>query len=44
VLLILEKRKLQGDLLMAFQFTKRIYKRNRERLFIRAYSDRTRYN
>ena len=40
----LEKRKLQGDLLAAFQYLKRAYKKAGEVLFTRACNDRTRGN
>ena len=43
-LLTLEKRKLQGDLIVAFQYLKKVYKQERERLFVRVDSDRTRGN
>jgi len=38
----LEKRRLQGDLVAAFQYTKGAYKKGEERLFTRACSDKTR--
>jgi len=38
----LEKRSLQGDLIAAFQYLKRVYKKGGDKLFIRACSDRTR--
>lgn len=38
---ILENKRLQGDFLMAFQYIKKAYEKNRERLFFRACSDRT---
>ena len=38
----LEKRRLQGDLIVAFQYLKRVYKKAREGLCARACSDRTR--
>lgn len=41
-LFILENKRLQGDFLMAFQYIKKAYEKNRERLFSRACSDRTR--
>ena len=41
---LLEKRKLQGDLTVAFQYVKEAYKQEGERLFMRVYSDRTRGN
>ena len=37
----LEKRKLRGDLIAAFQYLKGAYKKAGERLFTRACSDRT---
>ena len=40
----LEKRRLQGDLLVAFQYLKGAYKKEEERLFTRVDSDRTRGN
>jgi len=40
----LEKRKLWGDLIVAFQYLKRPYKKDGERLFSRACCDRTRGN
>ena len=40
----LEKRKLQGDLIAAFQHLKGAHKKAREGLFTRACSDRTRGN
>ncbi|KAK4827216.1 hypothetical protein QYF61_015244 [Mycteria americana] len=40
----LEKRRLQGDLIVAFQCIKEAYKKDRERLFTKACSDRTRSN
>ena len=38
----LEKRRLQGDLTVAFQYLKGVYKQEGERLFTRVDSDRTR--
>ena len=40
----LEKRKLWGDLIVAFQYLKRAYKQEEEWLFTRVDSDRTRGN
>ena len=40
----LEKRRLQGDLIVAFQYLKGAYKQEGERLFTRVDSDRTRRN
>ena len=40
----LEKRRLQGDLIAAFQYPKGAYKKAGEGLFTRACSDRTRGN
>ncbi|GAB0184615.1 hypothetical protein GRJ2_000926800 [Grus japonensis] len=40
----LEKRRLQGDLIVAFQFLKGAYRKDGEGLFIRDCSDRTRGN
>ena len=37
----LEKRRLQGDLIAAFQYLKGAYKKAREGIFTRACSDRT---
>ena len=37
-------RRLQGDLTAAFQYLTRAYKEDRERLFAKAFSDRTRDN
>jgi len=38
----LEKRRLRGDLIAAFQYLKRAYKKAGEGIFIRECSDRTR--
>ena len=40
----LEKRRLQGDLIVAFQYLKGVYKQEGERLFTREDGDRTRAN
>ena len=40
----LEKRRLQGDLSVAFQYLKGAHKQEGERLFMRVDSDRTRGN
>jgi len=40
----LEKRRLQGDLIAAFQYLKRAYRKDRENLFSKACCDRTRSN
>ncbi|KAK4805314.1 hypothetical protein QYF61_018061 [Mycteria americana] len=40
----LEKRRLRGDLIAAFQYLQRLYKQAGEGLFTRAHSDRTRGN
>ena len=39
-----EKRRLQGDLIVAFQYSKGVYKQEGERLFMGVVSDRTRGN
>ena len=43
-LLSLEKRRLWGDLIVAFQYLKGLYKQEGERLFTSMNSDRTRGN
>jgi len=40
----LQKRRLRGDLMVAFQYLKGVYKQEGERLFTRVDSDRTRGN
>ena len=40
----LEKRRLQGDLTVAFQYLKGVYKQEGEQLFMRVDSDRTKGN
>ena len=37
----LEKRRLRGHLIVAFQYLKRAYKKDRDRLFTKACCDRT---
>ncbi|KAK4832296.1 hypothetical protein QYF61_021695 [Mycteria americana] len=44
VLFSLEKRRLQGGLIAALQYLKGAYRKDGDRLFIKAYSDRTRRN
>ena len=39
-----EKRKLRGDLMVAFQYLKGAYKQEGEQLFVRVDGDRTRGN
>lgn len=41
---LLEKKKLQGDLVVGFQYIKRAYKKIGKRLFFKACSERTRGN
>ena len=43
-LFILKKRRLRGDLIAAFQYLKRAYKKDGERLFAESDNDRTRGN
>jgi len=43
-LLSLEKRRLRGDLIVAFQYLKWVYKQEGQRLFTRMDSDKTRGN
>jgi len=43
-LVSLEKRRLWGDLLVAFHYLKGVYKQEAVRLFTRMDSDRTRWN
>ena len=43
-LLSLEKRRLQGDLIEIFQYLNIVYKHERNQLFTRVYSDRTKEN
>ena len=43
-LVSLEKRRLWGDLIVTFQYLKGAYKREKEWLFTRVDSDRTRVN
>jgi len=40
----LEKRRLRGDLIVAFLYPKQAYKKAAEGLFTRAWSDKTRHN
>jgi len=40
----LEKRRLQGNLTVAFQYLKGAYKKDGDKIFSRAYCDRTRGN
>ncbi|PKU42044.1 hypothetical protein llap_7644 [Limosa lapponica baueri] len=40
----LEKRRLLGDLITAFQYLKEAYRKDGEGLFVREHSDRMRYN
>jgi len=40
----LEKRRLQGDYIVAFQYLKAVYKKGGDRLFSRACCDKTRGN
>ena len=40
----MEKRRLRGDFIVAFQYLKVVYKQEGERLFMRVDSDRTREN
>jgi len=40
----LEKRRLQGDLIAAFQYLKGTYRKDGENIFTRACCDRTRSN
>ncbi|KAJ7415950.1 hypothetical protein BTVI_36882 [Pitangus sulphuratus] len=44
MLFSLEKKRLQGDIIVAFQYLKRAYKKNGEKPFTWACSDRTRLN
>lgn len=43
-LFILEERRLQGDLIVAFQYLKGAYKKDGDNLFSKACCDRTRSN
>jgi len=40
----LQKRRLRGDLILAFQYLNGAYKKDRDRLFSRAYCNRTKGN
>ena len=40
----MEKRRLRGDLTVAFQYLKGVYKQEGERLFMSSNSDRARWN
>lgn len=43
-MLSLEKRRFQGDIIVVFQYLKRPYKKDEERLFARVCTDRIRGN